>query len=69
MFYCYDNSMRYGLIDYDPSLISHWERSRVKLKKTWNMAVMAAISDRRITYFDLKIYEQKFKKVNKKLSR
>lgn len=64
MFYCvYDNSMQYGLIDYDPSLISHWERS--KLKKTWNMAVMAAISDRSITYLDLKIYEKKFK--NKKI--
>jgi lantibiotic modifying enzyme len=27
MFYCYDNNKRYGLIDYDPSLIITWERN------------------------------------------
>lgn len=63
MFYCYDNNKRYGLIDYDPSLIAQWEKNSRKLKRTWNLAVMAALSDKSITFNQLEIYRKKdFKK-------
>ena len=59
MFYCYDNNKLYGLIDYDPTLIQRWERNPKNLKKTWNLAVMAAVSDKAITFDDLEGYRRK----------
>ena len=59
MFYCYDNNKRYGLIDYDPTLIQYWERTNRKLKRTWNMAIMAAISDNKVSWQDLEPYRKK----------
>lgn len=58
MFYCQDFSRRDNYPDYHPVYMNMYEKSSKQQKRTWTMAVMAAIVDGTITYDDLKPYEK-----------
>lgn len=53
MFYCYDSFKKLGLIDYDPTLITTWEKNPKQLKVTWTLAVVCALNANAITIDDL----------------
>ena len=53
MFYCYDSFIKMGLIEYDPTLISAWERNPKQLKLTWTLAVLCALNANSISIEEL----------------
>eukprot|EP00347_Sterkiella_histriomuscorum_P012615 403367889 len=62
MFYCQDNSKRDIYPDYSPTIIQMFEKSQKQMKRTWSMAIMAALVDNTITFEDLQKYENNYTK-------
>lgn len=42
MFCGYDAKAKWGLIDYDPSLIERWEKPK-ELNRIWNLAILSGL--------------------------
>ena len=65
MFYCHDQSKKFGLVEYYPSLVQHLERNPRQLKRTWNLAILTALSNKQISFEELKGYEKDYQKGKK----
>jgi hypothetical protein len=59
MFCGYDAKAKFGLIDYDASLIEMWEKPK-ELRRVWNLAVMSALNNEQISWEDLSDFKKPY---------
>ena len=59
MFSGMDAKQKFGLIDYDPSLIEQWERPK-ELHRMWNLSVMSTLMAGNIKWEELEPYRRKY---------
>jgi hypothetical protein len=52
MFTGYDAKAKFGMINYDPSLIEMWEKPK-ELRRVWNLAVMSAVLSSQVSWDDI----------------
>ena len=61
MFTGMDFKGKFGLIDFDPSLIEQWEKPK-ELKRVWNLAIMSCLFGNQITWEELDSYKKDYTK-------
>lgn len=61
MFTCYDSVHHIGRVEYDPELITYWERQPKKIKNTWYLAVLFALANGAMSWEDIAPYKKTFK--------
>lgn len=56
MFVGFDAKSKFGLIDFDPSLIEMWEKPK-ELRRVWNLAIMSSLSGGQLNWDDIKEFK------------
>ena len=59
MFCGYDAKAKWGMIDYDPSLIERWERPK-ELHRVWILSIMSGIKSGQIPWEDISQYRKPY---------